>query len=78
MELVEGLALWPNRSIDRSTDCWGRRSTHHRMPGSHLTWLDRSIDSQQVGDVAPDFQLKDQNGKLVKLSSFKGKKEVVS
>lgn len=31
----------------------------------------------QVGDVAPDFALKDQNGKTVKLSQFKGKKEVV-
>lgn len=30
-----------------------------------------------MGDVAPDFQLKDQNNKLVKLSQFKGKKEVV-
>lgn len=37
----------------------------------------RSIDVQQVGDVAPDFALKDQNGKVVKLSQFKGKKEVV-
>ena len=31
----------------------------------------------KVGDVAPDFALKDQSGKVVKLSSFKGKKEVV-
>lgn len=31
----------------------------------------------KVGDVAPDFSLKDQSGKIVKLSSFKGKKEVV-
>lgn len=31
----------------------------------------------QVGEVAPDFALKDQSGKVVKLSQFKGKKEVV-
>jgi len=30
-----------------------------------------------VGDIAPDFSLKDQNNKIVKLSSFKGKKPVV-
>jgi hypothetical protein len=28
----------------------------------------------QVGDVAPEFALKDQGGKTVKLSQFKGKK----
>jgi peroxiredoxin len=32
----------------------------------------------KVGDLAPDFALKDQSGKVVKLSSFKGKKEVSS
>ncbi|CAM9413137.1 unnamed protein product, partial [Phaeothamnion confervicola] len=30
-----------------------------------------------VGEAAPDFALKDQDGKTVKLSSFKGKKSVV-
>jgi len=30
-----------------------------------------------VGDVAPDFKLTDQNGQSVSLSSFKGKKDVV-
>ncbi len=30
-----------------------------------------------VGDKAPDFTLPDQNGKLVKLSDFLGKKNVV-
>lgn len=30
-----------------------------------------------VGDVAPDFELKDQHGQLVKLSSFRGEKNVV-
>lgn len=30
-----------------------------------------------VGEVAPDFELKDQNGAKVKLSSFKGNKNVV-
>lgn len=31
----------------------------------------------KVGDTAPDFKLKDNNGKTVKLSSFRGKKNVV-
>jgi peroxiredoxin len=31
-----------------------------------------------IGDKAPDFILKDQNGKAVKLSSLKGKKVVLS
>jgi len=31
-----------------------------------------------VGSKAPDFTLKDQNGKTVKLSSFKDKKALLS
>lgn len=31
----------------------------------------------KIGDKAPDFELKNQNGKSVKLSSFKGKKVVL-
>jgi peroxiredoxin len=31
----------------------------------------------KVGDRAPDFALPDQNGKVVKLSDFLGKKNVV-
>lgn len=31
----------------------------------------------KVGDTAPDFKLRDQNGKEVKLSDFRGKKNVV-
>jgi mycoredoxin-dependent peroxiredoxin len=31
----------------------------------------------EVGDTAPDFELKDQHGSPVKLSSFRGKKNVV-
>lgn len=31
----------------------------------------------KVGDVAPDFTLKDQNGNDVSLASFRGKKSVV-
>ena len=30
-----------------------------------------------VGDLAPDFEIKDQHGQLVKLSSFRGEKNVV-
>ena len=32
----------------------------------------------EIGSKAPDFVLKDQNGKIVKLSSFKGKKVLLS
>ncbi len=31
----------------------------------------------KVGDVAPDFKLKDHNGKSVKLGTYRGKKNVV-
>jgi peroxiredoxin len=31
----------------------------------------------KVGDEAPDFELKDNNNKTVKLSDFRGKKNVV-
>jgi peroxiredoxin len=31
----------------------------------------------KVGDRAPDFALPDQNGKLVKLADFHGKKSVI-
>jgi cytochrome oxidase Cu insertion factor (SCO1/SenC/PrrC family) len=31
----------------------------------------------KVGDAAPDFELPDQNSKKVRLSDFKGKKNVV-
>jgi len=31
----------------------------------------------KVGDLAPDFELEDQNGKKVKLSRFRGKKNVL-
>jgi cytochrome oxidase Cu insertion factor (SCO1/SenC/PrrC family) len=31
----------------------------------------------KVGDTAPDFKLRDQTGKEVKLSDFRGKKNVV-
>jgi len=31
----------------------------------------------EVGDIAPDFELEDQNGKKVKLSQYRGKKNVL-
>ncbi|MBI3939706.1 MAG: redoxin domain-containing protein [Acidobacteria bacterium] len=36
-----------------------------------------STKTLKVGDAAPDFELPDQNGKMVRLSSFKGKRNVV-
>jgi peroxiredoxin len=34
-------------------------------------------ETRKVGDRAPDFELTDQNGLSVKLSEFRGKKNVV-
>lgn len=31
----------------------------------------------KVGDTAPDFKLKDQSGKTIQLSKYRGKKSVV-
>jgi peroxiredoxin Q/BCP len=33
--------------------------------------------SLKIGDRAPDFSLPDQNGRVVKLADFRGKKSVV-
>jgi cytochrome oxidase Cu insertion factor (SCO1/SenC/PrrC family) len=35
------------------------------------------VSKVKVGDMAPDFTLNDQNNKPVKLSDFRGKKNVV-
>lgn len=48
----------------------GRSSAHASGSSSFLSML-------QVGDVAPDFELKNYKGQTFKLSSFKGKKSVV-
>jgi peroxiredoxin len=37
----------------------------------------REMPSIEVGDIAPDFELEDQNGKKVKLSQYRGKKNVL-
>jgi peroxiredoxin len=37
----------------------------------------REMPNVEVGDIAPDFELEDQNGKKVKLSQYKGKKNVL-
>jgi cytochrome oxidase Cu insertion factor (SCO1/SenC/PrrC family) len=36
-----------------------------------------SLEMLKVGEAAPDFELKNAQGKIIKLSSFKGKKPVV-
>jgi peroxiredoxin len=36
-----------------------------------------SMTELNVGDVAPDFELEDQNGKKVRLSQYRGKKNVL-
>ncbi len=42
-----------------------------------LVYFPSAGQSQEVGDNAPDFSLADVSGKAVKLSDFKGKKNVV-
>jgi peroxiredoxin len=37
----------------------------------------REMPNIVVGDIAPDFELEDQNGKKVKLSQYRGKKNVL-
>ena len=44
------------------------------QPADQTTPPDPKI---KVGDTAPDFKLRDQTGKEVKLSDFRGKKNVV-
>jgi cytochrome oxidase Cu insertion factor (SCO1/SenC/PrrC family) len=46
-------------------------------PGSFAQQAAAPITSLKVGDLAPDFTLPDQNGKPVRLSDFRGKKNVV-
>jgi len=41
-----------------------------------MPWLGASA-GLKVGDRGPDFSLPDQNGKLVTLADFKGKKFVI-
>ena len=45
--------------------------------GVFLMALFGSSSPLKVGDRAPDFSLSDQNGQLVKLADFRGKKPVV-
>ena len=55
--------------VHRRADADGRRLRHAR----HATGMTKL----SVGDRAPAFGLKDQNGKTVRLSQFKGKNVVV-
>ena len=40
--------------------------------------MSQTLTGISVGSVAPDFELKDQHGAKVSLSSFKGNKNVVA
>jgi len=45
--------------------------------GTFILWSLISKPDLNVGHQAPDFALPDQNGKIVRLSDFRGKKTVV-
>jgi cytochrome oxidase Cu insertion factor (SCO1/SenC/PrrC family) len=47
------------------------------FPGFVSTLAGGGSTSLQVGDEAPDFELTDQNGETVRLSQFRGHKNVV-
>ena len=49
----------------------GSLSAYAQQPAASQT---RTL---KIGDLAPDFTLPDQNGKMVKLSDFRGKRNVV-
>merc|ERR1712146_552871 len=51
----------------------------HRPRSPHVTESASftALEAVNVGDVPPDFELMDKDGKIVKLSSFRGKKPVV-
>ena len=54
-----------------------RRPGFGKMLGGNFNYGKEHIMSLAVGHTAPDFTLKDQNQKEVKLSDFAGKKKVV-
>jgi len=42
-----------------------------------LLWGNRTLETIKVGDKAPDFVLKDQDGKVHKLSDYHGQRVIV-
>ena len=42
-----------------------------------LVYLPSAVQSQEVGDRAPDFNLVDASGNEIKFDDFKGKKNVI-
>jgi len=64
MDMVRRTALALAVALALSTAALAQQAA---PPSTHL----------KVGDAAPDFTLNDQNNKPVKLSDFKGKKNVV-
>src|SRR3954447_472886 len=63
------------RRPGRRSPC--RRGCVPRPQASTLRRPRRFVDMLQVGDVAPDFELLDEEGKPTRLSSFRGRSVVL-
>lgn len=59
--------IQPNASSDSST-----------TEESAISLQDRKAERVQVGEIVPDFKLTDQNGRVVRLSDFRGKAVVLT
>jgi mycoredoxin-dependent peroxiredoxin len=69
--------VYRQRAAERKPEIWRLEPGFGKMLGApHHAWEEESM-SITVGSVAPQFTLKDQSQKEVKLSDFAGKKKVV-
>ena len=69
--------LRKNKPVDRLIHYPDRRSVKRSERGGRPMAEILTAKEIEVGDVAPDFTLKDENGSPVTLSSYRGQKSVV-
>ena len=55
----------------------GAKGLESGIRQSLAEWDPATIDTAQIGKLAPDFELTDVNGKRIRLSDFRGKKSVI-